>query len=244
MNSTVIHDVSSQRVPVSPRFAVRSNHLADGDLLNWHHHPALTQIVQQFDYRCMFCGFRDEKFIELHFVDLDEKNHSKSNIRPACSLCRKQHHLFDVGIKRSAELALIPNIKQTDLNHIQRYYLVLAHHPEEKIRNQFGHQSFLESLLLQAQRQLVANKEPSETGTPSAEISNTQMSVLELANALILAQQSNKNIIQEFNSEPLKLIYNYRIFKQEQIDYYLSLPEFQPKNWPRAIRNHTTVQQK
>lgn len=92
------------------------------------------------DYNCHFCGFHDEKFLEIHHLSGDHADNSESNLVAACTLCHRQHHLLWLALHNHAALGLFQenSISQTELNHLQRISIVLEHHPNEEIRGRFG----------------------------------------------------------------------------------------------------------
>lgn len=94
-------------------------------------HDLHDTVKQEADYFCYFCGFRDERFIEIHHLDGNHFRNDKSNLVAACTLCHRQHHLLWLSMYDHAELGVanMPHLTQTELNHIQRIAIVMKDHP-------------------------------------------------------------------------------------------------------------------
>lgn len=87
---------------------------------------------------CYFCGFPDGPYLEVHHLDGDHDNWEDENLRAACSMCHRLHHLGWVGIKSQGVLIHLPSdAEATDnspdgspkwslevFNIIQRFYLM------------------------------------------------------------------------------------------------------------------------
>ncbi len=97
--------------------------------------PALRAKVMARDrYTCVYCGFRAKRFQEVHSADID--NVVASN-RPndwvtVCHMCEQCLSLDRVGMMGEGILIWLPEIQQTELNHLMRA-LYVARQSESEI---------------------------------------------------------------------------------------------------------------
>ncbi len=83
--------------------------------------PALkNKILERDDHTCAFCGFKAQKYQEIHFKDHDHANHDEKNLVTACVFCQQCFDLENVHKMRSGVLLWLPEIEQTTLHHIAR----------------------------------------------------------------------------------------------------------------------------
>jgi intracellular multiplication protein IcmJ len=78
------------------------------------------QIFARDDYTCAYCGFRAEKFQDIHHLDHNNNNIAEDNLITACTFCHQCFNLQDVHEMRSGVLIWMPEIPQIDLHHIAR----------------------------------------------------------------------------------------------------------------------------
>lgn len=99
------------------------------------------------DNKCHFCGFFDDRFMEIHHKNGDHNDESDNNLVGACTLCHRQHHLLWLSQSNQAELgvARIDSLTQTELNHLQRISIVMKDHP--KYKNLLGDEGKLGSII-------------------------------------------------------------------------------------------------
>lgn len=81
-------------------------------------------IFQRDTYTCVFCTFKAAKYQEVHHLDDDHTNNSESNLITACTLCHQVFHLGMCGMRYAGFLAAIPELTQTEVNHIARAVFV------------------------------------------------------------------------------------------------------------------------
>ncbi len=93
-----------------------------------------SSFFKKHDHRCYFCDFRDLRFLEVHHLDGNHNNNNESNLVPACTLCHRAHHLAWVLTDRSGLLGICHELDQIRINHLQRFVLVLANHPDPKLK--------------------------------------------------------------------------------------------------------------
>ncbi|MFA7276857.1 MAG: type IV secretion protein DotN [Pseudobdellovibrionaceae bacterium] len=83
--------------------------------------PEIKRTVFERDsHTCQCCGFRAEKYQEVHFRDQDRRNLSMDNMVTTCIFC---HHCYNLDLAtqmRSGVLVWLPEISQIDLHHIMR----------------------------------------------------------------------------------------------------------------------------
>lgn len=72
------------------------------------------------DYTCQYCGFRAERFQEIHFRNHNPQDQSERNVVTACIFCHQVLNVEWVGPMQSGTLIWLPEIDQITLNHIAR----------------------------------------------------------------------------------------------------------------------------
>lgn len=83
--------------------------------------PEVRQkILARDDQTCQFCGFKSDKYQDVHYLDNDPTNHQMDNLTTACIYCHQCFNLEKVAEMRSGVLVWLPEINQVDLNHIAR----------------------------------------------------------------------------------------------------------------------------
>ena len=83
--------------------------------------PELKQkVLDRDDYTCQFCGFKSQKYQEIHFQDGNPGNTNINNMVTACMFCHQCFDLGQVAAMRSGVLIWLPEIEQTALHHIAR----------------------------------------------------------------------------------------------------------------------------
>ncbi len=211
------------------------------------------------DHRCYFCDFQDLKFLEIHHLDGNHSNNNESNVVPACTLCHRANHLSWVLSDKAARIGISHDLDQIQLNHIQRFMLVLAHHSEKKVNAYFKSgglfASLMDNLAMQFSRPDVNEDQVRESvfiEYPEAEQDVKEALVTDRINAAYIRQSlaSNDGLERLINAmkvvkgkgkkfpknafHPYVLLYNENIFTDEQIHYYLTLDEFKPSKWTQV----------
>lgn len=83
--------------------------------------PEIRQkILSRDDHSCQMCGFKSQKYQDIHFVDGDVTNLQMDNLITACIYCHQCFDLDKVAEMRSGVLVWLPEISQVDLHHIAR----------------------------------------------------------------------------------------------------------------------------
>ncbi len=87
--------------------------------------PEVRQkILEQDKHSCRFCGFKSQKYQEIHFLDGNYQNLRVDNLATACIYCHQCFDLEKVAQMRSGMLIWLPEIEQSELNHIARAIFV------------------------------------------------------------------------------------------------------------------------
>ncbi len=77
-------------------------------------------IFQRDDNTCQCCGFKAEKYQEIHYIDNNPKNLDSDNLATLCIFCHQCFNLEQATAMRSGVLVWLPEISQIDLHHVMR----------------------------------------------------------------------------------------------------------------------------
>lgn len=83
---------------------------------------------------CRFCGFKANKWQEVHHFNDDHSDNRLENLITACTFCHMCQHIGLAGRNKEAVLIWLPEISQSDLHHLVRTGLV-ATRTTEHIKN-------------------------------------------------------------------------------------------------------------
>lgn len=78
------------------------------------------RVLKRDEYRCQFCGFRAQKWQEVHHLDDDHHHNDVENLITACPLCHMGHHVGLAGIKQAGVIIHLPALSQAELNALVR----------------------------------------------------------------------------------------------------------------------------
>jgi intracellular multiplication protein IcmJ len=78
------------------------------------------KLYERDGYACRFCGFKSQKYQDIHFVNGNSADMRPENMATACIFCHQCFNLDQVGAMRSGVLVWLPEIEQTALHHIAR----------------------------------------------------------------------------------------------------------------------------
>ena len=81
---------------------------------------ARQKIFERDDYTCQACGFRSQKYQDIHTVNGMPADVRPENLTTVCIFCHQCFRLNQVSEMRSGVLVWLPEIEQTDLHHIAR----------------------------------------------------------------------------------------------------------------------------
>lgn len=83
--------------------------------------PEIKKSVFERDNQtCQCCGFKAEKYQDIHFIDQNRQNVAMDNLATTCIFCHQCFNLDMAHQMRSGVLIWLPEISQTDLHHIMR----------------------------------------------------------------------------------------------------------------------------
>ena len=75
-------------------------------------------ILEAFDYTCVYCTQRSEKYQEVHHGDDDHKNNKPPNLWCTCPLCHQVFHMGLAGMKDGADIVYVPELSQAEINQL------------------------------------------------------------------------------------------------------------------------------
>ena len=94
---------------------------------------ARPKVLARDDYTCKFCGFKAQKWQEVHHIDDDHTNMSLSNLETACAFCHQCFHLGLAGSTAGGMLIWLPEMTQVELNHLSRALFVAMRDDKSKV---------------------------------------------------------------------------------------------------------------
>lgn len=83
-------------------------------------HAVRNDVLMRDNFTCHFCGFKSEKWQEIHHIDSDHQNNTPDNLVTSCNLCHQVHHLGMCAMNSAGFLAVVPELAQTEINHLVR----------------------------------------------------------------------------------------------------------------------------
>lgn len=78
------------------------------------------KILERDDHTCRFCGFKSQKYQEVHFLNNNPEDLRSDNLATACIFCHQCFDLEKASAMNSGVLVWMPEIAQAELNHIAR----------------------------------------------------------------------------------------------------------------------------
>lgn len=78
------------------------------------------KLYERDSYTCGFCGFRSQKYQDIHFLNGLRTDTRPENMVSACIFCHQCFALDQVASMRSGVLVWLPEIGQADLHHVAR----------------------------------------------------------------------------------------------------------------------------
>ena len=145
--------------------------------------------LERDNHTCRFCGFKNNKWQEVHHLNDDHHDNRHENLITACPFCHMCQHIGLAGAHREAILIYRPEITQVQLHHLVRTALVAdAHYESLKAEDQTGTQKRSPNLKLAAEaaemgKSLMAALKSSADG--ARQLLDTSDPV-DLANAMML----------------------------------------------------------
>ena len=78
------------------------------------------QVFERDDYTCKCCGFRSEKYQDIHFKNNDNTDTRADNLITVCTFCHQCFNLDNIRDMKSGTLIWLPEVGQAALHHISR----------------------------------------------------------------------------------------------------------------------------
>lgn len=78
------------------------------------------KIFERDGHTCQGCGFKSDKYQEIHHIDNNPYNIKDSNLTTLCIFCHQCFNLEKVSDMNSGALIWLPEIEQSELHHIAR----------------------------------------------------------------------------------------------------------------------------
>lgn len=76
------------------------------------------QVLKRDKLTCFYCGFKSNKFQEVHHIDDDHSNNNIRNLVTVCPICHACKHVGFSGVKNKAFLIYYPNMSQVEINYL------------------------------------------------------------------------------------------------------------------------------
>jgi intracellular multiplication protein IcmJ len=75
-------------------------------------------VLEAADYTCEFCGFKSDKYQEVHHLDDDHANNAPLNLACSCPLCHQVFHIGMAGMRDGGWIISLPELTQAELNQL------------------------------------------------------------------------------------------------------------------------------
>jgi intracellular multiplication protein IcmJ len=85
------------------------------------------KVLARDRHTCVYCGFKASSWQEVHHLDDDHANNDPANLATVCSFCHLCFHVGRAGSFREAVLVWMPELGQTQVNHLARAIHVGRH---------------------------------------------------------------------------------------------------------------------
>lgn len=90
------------------------------DETDTRYHAVRSQVLDRDNHTCAYCGFKAEKYQEVHHLDDDHGHNNLENLVVACAFCHIDFHLAMAGIRNAGVMIFCPEYTQADLNNLVR----------------------------------------------------------------------------------------------------------------------------
>src|SRR5688572_14211399 len=78
------------------------------------------KILERDQHTCRFCGFKSQKYQDVHAMNGNLADTRMENLVTACIFCHQCFDLEKTSAMRSGVLIWLPEISQAELHHIAR----------------------------------------------------------------------------------------------------------------------------
>lgn len=104
----------------------------------WEKHKVLTKalrekIFSRDDHTCQACGWRSERFQELHHRNGDHSDNREENLETLCPLCHQTFHLPIASATNGGAIIWLPEMSQEQLNLLCIGLFVAMRTPQGKL---------------------------------------------------------------------------------------------------------------
>lgn len=76
------------------------------------------KIFKRDNHTCQYCGWKSERFQEIHHKNHNHKDYREKNLITACPLCHQVFHLSSASITEGGEIIWLPELTQEELNQL------------------------------------------------------------------------------------------------------------------------------
>lgn len=76
------------------------------------------EILRRDDHTCQHCGWRSERWQEIHHKDSNHRNFDKSNLEVICPMCHQVFHLSTAAATGGGSIVWLPEVPQAVLHHL------------------------------------------------------------------------------------------------------------------------------
>lgn len=83
------------------------------------------EVLVRDDHTCQFCGLRATKWQEIWHADDDHSNNDPANLHTICFFCHMPFHIGAAARRNLATLCWMPELSQTQINHMIRSKMAL-----------------------------------------------------------------------------------------------------------------------
>lgn len=127
-----------RKITISVKRSIFRSDDPEKDMANDAYKKIRPEILQRDNNTCQFCGFRAEKFQEVHHLDDNHANNDPSNLITTCAMCHANHHIGYSGIKNRGSIIYINpdwGFTQASINNLVRLLWVSADTDNKDIGN-------------------------------------------------------------------------------------------------------------
>jgi intracellular multiplication protein IcmJ len=125
---------------------------------------------------CLHCGFRSDKYQEVHHVNDNHADNKEVNLATVCPLCHAAHHIGFSGT-RGATLIWWPEITQADFSNLQRTMWVAIAFGDESLKSKAKNLHSLIEHRRQYVLSLFGTDSPSDVANAMLHMTEEQMAV-------------------------------------------------------------------
>lgn len=125
-----------RNITISVKRSVFRSDDPEKEMANSAYKNIRPEILARDSSTCQFCGFRADKYQEVHHLDDDHSNNDPSNLVTTCCLCHANHHIGFSGLKnRGVLIFLNPDwgFTQASINNLMRLIWVSMDSDDKEI---------------------------------------------------------------------------------------------------------------